>query len=432
MNHSSFSEITTNHPLTNYCRNATNKEGDSFVGIKSENIDGTHTISINFPMGYNISDNEEIVRNEIIQLVTVLQMYNDEDSKISEIRPEQILKTIQFPVQSYFTVLHDYLNNDYYQVQEKQYQVGLSGPINWSQTIKKQTPIIQSSGFVYTEYMVKHFTETDKDMITEINKYCVYQSSLRLGWLYKIPLARKPQVIREIALYLKYLNSIIQRTHKDRDKLLFQAMINILKFENSLDDPDTFYFGTNNFEYIWEKLIEQTFGNLRKEDYFPRTKWQLNIGRNRTNSAIEPDTVMRCDDNIFVLDAKYYKYGITQLPKDLPNSSSINKQISYGEYIATHSKFRKEVADGSVYNAFLMPYNSMDEPYNGLSGNIFSVGEAVAEWKLSDETYERVQGILVDVKELIGNTIKPNNRKIIELSNSIVESLHKNKKRETE
>ena len=41
-------------------------------------------------------------------------------------------------------------------------------------------------------------------------------------------------------------------------------------------------------------------------------------------------------------DAKYYKYGWTQLPKDLPSSSSINKQISYGEYIAINNLKKKE------------------------------------------------------------------------------------------
>ena len=73
-----FKNVNPDIPLTKYCRNATNREGDTFVGIKSENIDGERNLSIHFPLGYKISDNEDVVRDEILELVSVLQEYNDE------------------------------------------------------------------------------------------------------------------------------------------------------------------------------------------------------------------------------------------------------------------------------------------------------------------------------------------------------------------
>lgn len=154
----------------------------------------------------------------------------------------------------------------------------------------------------------------------------------------------------------------------------------------------------------------------------------LNIGRDKENKAIEPDTIMKYEKDVYVLDAKYYKYGITKNPQHLPESSSINKQISYGEYIKTHEKFEDQRNQGmNVYNAFLMPYDSTHKPYDVEKSKYYTIGEGIADWKDNLEDYHRVQGILVDVKHLMSNSIKPNYKEIEELSNQILESLNKNK-----
>jgi len=50
-----YTDVHLSKPLTEYCKNASNKEGDTFVGIKSELIDGKHEINVYFPIGYEIS-----------------------------------------------------------------------------------------------------------------------------------------------------------------------------------------------------------------------------------------------------------------------------------------------------------------------------------------------------------------------------------------
>jgi len=214
-------------------------------------------------------------------------------------------------------------------------------------------------------------------------------------------------------------------------KQLFQSMLAIIDFRNSADDPEEFYFGTNNFEYIWERLIDETYGIRNKNDYFPKTSWRLNFGE-RYNPALEPDSIMITNNHICVLDAKYYKYGQSGKHSDLPRSTDINKQITYAEYIAENSKFKKERDEGKVVlNAFLMPFSKVSNIF-GTSDNYFSIGEAVAEWKDSTKDYERVQGILVDIKTLIANSTRPNRQEIKNLSKAIEESLKKNKRKGSE
>lgn len=82
---------------------------------------------------------------------------------------------------------------------------------------------------------------------------------------------------------------------------------------------------------------------------------------------------------------------------DLPQSASINKQITYGEYVATQEKFKELHGEGfKVYNAFLMPFAAEDE-----TCPVVKIGEAHADWKSGNHTYETVHGILVDVKHLM-------------------------------
>ena len=113
-------------------------------------------------------------------------------------------------------------------------------------------------------------------------------------------------------------------THNDKDKVLFQSMIAMIEYLDEQTNDKQFYFGTDRFEYVWEKLIDTVFCIPDKTDYFLRTKWTLRHGDQRNNYALEPDTIMLHGDKIYVLDAKYYRYGITGQPKHLPESTSIN------------------------------------------------------------------------------------------------------------
>ncbi|SHI17517.1 LlaJI family restriction endonuclease [Sporanaerobacter acetigenes] len=427
-----FKEVTLSKPLSEYCRNATNREGDTFVGIKSEIIGDKHEVNVYFPIGYKISEKEEDVRDEILDLISVLQAYNDKQSRVSQITADQVLKTVRFPVQAYFRVIHYYLQNDYYKENEEVYVPGTSGPVNMRETINKIQPIVQKSGFVFPNLMVRKNSDTDKHLITEINKYCVYESFIKMGWIYHFKLPQPAEVKNpNLKVYKSVLQQKLENANNDTLKQLFQSMLAIIDFRNSADDPEEFYFGTNNFEYIWEKLIDETYGIKEKDYYFPRTTWRLDFGE-RHNPALEPDSIMVTNEHICVLDAKYYKYGHSGKPSDLPRSTSINKQITYAEYIAENSKFEKERGEGKdVLNAFLMPFSKANNIF-GTSDNYFSIGEAVAGWKHSTRDYERVQGILVDVKTLIANSTRPNRQEIKNLSKAIEESLKKNKDMESE
>jgi hypothetical protein len=141
---------------------------------------------------------------------------------------------------------------------------------------------------------------------------------------------------------------------------------------------------------------------------------------------------IRGKQRVFVLDAKYYRFGVTGIPYHLPASSSISKQITYGEYVSAKSEYSE---DDTVYNAFLMPYNRT--PYDkennpngnrlGLKDNFESIGEAYGEWKTIGKSYETVQGILIDTRYLMYHYAYNKDMQIRLMSELILDAYEKHK-----
>ena len=101
---------------------------------------------------------------------------------------------------------------------------------------------------------------------------------------------------------------------------------------------------------------------------------------------------------------------------DLPESSSINKQITYGEYAANNI-----AGTNKVYNAFLMPFDS--KSMNWRTDEIICIGEATGDWRGNDRIYEHVQGILIDVKYLMQITVREDSNEIMRLSKCISDAV---------
>ena len=111
--------------------------------------------------------------------------------------------------------------------------------------------------------------------------------------------------------------------------------------------------------------------------------------------------------------------GVTGKTCDLPESTSINKQITYGEYIANEDKFKKKHGENmKVYNAFLMPFDSLKSKYPD-NANMLKVGEAVSNWKDNTEEYQKIQGILIDVKTLMSINVRQEMKEIEKLAKLI-------------
>lgn len=397
---------------------------DRFVGVKAD----LAQVRVCFPMGYCLPESEEDIRQDILQLIDVLSIFSDARQSTLALRAPENPQAVNFPVNAYMSLIRRFLEQgSYYAEREQVRKTADRGRIDWAASLKRNVAFFQEDGSPFFDrYTVKGSLPNENNLITQVHKFCVYESFRTLGWLFTSYMPPDPHIEKDTQRFLYALRKKAGATHNDNDKRLLEDMISVVLYLDSERTDRQRYFGTDRFEYVWEKLIDEIFGIKGKEAFFPRTNWSLRYGPEKENHALEPDSVMICDDKIYVLDAKYYRYGITGDKKHLPESTSINKQITYGEYIDNCQAIKERYGDAPVYNAFLMPYDKNDNPF-GIQGEDFAnIGEATSQWKRGEHLYERVQGIVVDTRFLIKNYCGSHKSEILKLAKMIEDALDEN------
>ncbi|EMG89276.1 LlaJI family restriction endonuclease [Helicobacter pylori] len=391
-----------------------NELNDNFVGIRSINND----LQICFPLGFDISDNKNI-RADVKKLVSILLEYNKTIACENLLNSKNEIINSNFPLKAYKNIIEYFLSHGYYAENKSYYENNAKGRINFSKTIKKNRPIIQTfnnkNSFVYTRFQVKRKMVNENELITAINKYCVHEAFSKFGFVFSSFMPPKFNLPADKNYCTYLLENKLNNIFNDDKKILFQSMKNILLQDDNILDKTDFRFGTYHFYVIWERMIDRAFGIKNKEVYFPKTKWNLRCSNQNPDYLLQPDSIMLFDDKIYILDAKYYKYGISGVASDLPNSASIIKQIIYGEY-AAKLETKKE-----VYNIFLMPFNRFNNPLK-LSNIFENIGFANGEWRDNLKQYENIQGILIDTKFLMQNYNKKSNDLLKLLAKNVEET----------
>ncbi len=409
--------------------NHTNTDNDNFVGIKFIPAKGEDRgeVKVFFPLGYNYTKNNDAenedrgtesrsqLKQEIFSLLTTIKHYNKATPSTKLFGTSDA--AADFPFDAYLTIIKDFMQNGYYIENETRFKQAAMGKINWRRTIHKIKPLFQNGSPVYTDFIIKEKAIEKEKIITLIHEWCVYDAFIKFGWLFTQAIPHKPTIDiqeRNKEHYITIVRKALSNTYNDRYKQLFTAILSILE---SLRDKkeNVFYYGTTNFQMVFEKLIDTAFGipECEKEEYFPRANWELFTGLSYS-SSLQPDTIMKIEEEniIFVLDAKYYKY---EVDKSLPGAADISKQIVYGEHAYN-------VENEDVYNAFIIPYNFKKDNYGILKlenkkiiklknkdGEYYVCCIGYAEIKAENnqcndkETYGKVLAILMDTKTLIDN-----------------------------
>ena len=385
--------------LRDHCHVNSNDSGDRFVGIKADSDDAM----VYFPIGYELPNKDDELRRDIKNLIQILATFTDKtDEALERENVAAVPRSVAFPIQAYLNVINYYLdhNGAYYTETEATYKVNARGKTVGNKTIKTQKQMIQGKSLIYLNQVIRFSSPDNTRLITRIHKFCVYESFGRIGWLYTTYEPERPDIDFDKDMFIAVLKDKLGSTNNDNEKMLFRSMLAMIEFIDNKTNDKQVYFGTDRFETVWEKLIDRCFGEQNKENYFPHARWTERYGPNKEKPAraLEPDSIMIYKGKFYVLDAKYYRYGC--FPHlgigALPQSSDINKQTTYGEFVNSKSK------GALVFNAFLMPYNKENNGFSK-SGVYANVAEATGDWIVSPKSYERIQGIMVDTRYLLKN-----------------------------
>ena len=106
---------------------------------------------------------------------------------------------------------------------------------------------------------VRSVTPNANKKITQIHQYCVYEAFDKMGWLYVAYMPEKPgpHPNNRDAIYI--LEKKLASTHNDVEQELFSAMVSMLKYIDEKSSEKQYFFGTDFFERIWEKMIDKAF-----------------------------------------------------------------------------------------------------------------------------------------------------------------------------
>ena len=427
------------------CESKANSETE-FVGIRCEKSKegGVLETSIIFPLGYFKDDSalrelpEEELRECVVNLFTVLsdpslQEQIHQDSSISTFAEEH--GESEFPMVSYLNVIRNFLDFGYLDEKEILYKKGANGKISWGRTIKAVQPVIteDAQNLVYLDFIARKVSYNEDTLITQVHKFCVHDALVKLGFLFGIDPSEEPLLDFDYDLFCNAIHSKLAKTFNDRDLRLLADLARIVEYLAGHKTEDgkianEFYFGVKKFAPVWEAMVDKIFGKLpqglSKSDFNPHLKFVIEGSKNdagisyqddddkdeKHRSTLRPDTIMALYSGVFILDSKYYKYGLTGFYSHLPGAESVCKQMAYAEYVEQLMQ-EKEIpafagmTSGNIYNAFIMPYCADAEGASASSATfqMKRVGYIYGDWKDCKRPYHKIHCILLDMKSVMRN-----------------------------
>lgn len=391
-----------------YPHPVTNKIDDSFVGLKFKG----NEIHFYYPETYRFSMDNPNVRNDIIDFLRTIGIAKTASSQISS----AFNKTNgegDFALLSYLWVIKDFLANGFYVNREKIYKTNQSGRIDWKKTMQSQA-IVSNGNVVFPNITVTVKNNVD-NLLVEIHRFCVKRSIDYIGWLFNlnsafIEVLHYNESIKK--LYISTLKKELDHTFDDDKRLRLRHLLNVVTGLDSNNNNKELVYGVDSYPYIFERMIDSIFGTEKDlRDFNPKAKWQLvkNNYAETDSSDLRPDTILKNGEDVYILDSKFYRFGYTGKEEDLPETTSIQKQITYGDYIKRNSKIQIK----RIFNAFLLPYDKKRDIFRS-DDNLQYIGFAKSTWKNNSEQYEFVHAFLIDLKHVVKTWNRLNHKEDIE------------------
>mgnify|MGYP004435974989 FL=1 len=385
----------------------TNEEHNSFVGLRIRNDE----IHFYYPESYNLSDvsDKKSFRNDIINIIRTISLAKSKTATNNTYN-NGFTFSEQFAIMSYLWIIRDYISNGYYRNSEKIYRINAKGKINWKKTLETN-PIVSNGNIIYNNVVFEVRNDCD-DIITEAHKWCVFHSVRKIGWLFGLneKSVFVPQVPESvIKKYVCAIKTELMRTFDDVKKIRLRHMLKVIIGVDDSDRTKEIVYGVDKYHYVYERMVDYVFSNVSDiTKYNPNAIWYLKKNNYKPSeaSSLRPDTIRlqpikeskKNEKFAYVLDAKYYRFGTTGKVSDLPTTTSIQKQITYGDNIICNLR-QKENIQG-IYNAFILPYNKNSNSF-GYKNNLEYIGFSEANWRKDELSHTRIYAFLIDTKHLI-------------------------------
>lgn len=388
-------------------------ENNSFVGIKIIN----NEYYLCFPLGFKVKRGTETYYKKILRYLykTVLLTKSIENIKddVYESNNDKVI-----PINSYIYLLSDYFANGTYKYNEVKYKLDNKGKINWKRTFRNNF-YVQNKAPIYLDTIVR-YNKKEHNIISLLQLYCVNKAIDMLVFLGDFHKPYSELTDQDISNNINYYNNLIDKelknTNNDKKKLLLNHIKNII---NDCNCSSHFIrsFGTINYHYSFEKMINKLFGNINNlKEFYPTSLWYLDKDEEGFESSkLREDTIWKGKDLVYIIDSKYYRYGILEYNNDLlPNTSTIYKQIVYGDYVFKKLQ-KKDKKKYKIYNIFIIPSDRDN----------FLEYKGYAKMKLldDDQKFKKVYLLFINMNDLMDKYFNKDFNQI----DKMIEIIEKNK-----
>ncbi|QTC41500.1 LlaJI family restriction endonuclease [Bacillus sp. V3] len=326
-----------------------------------------------FPKGINKSDNTIENQKKAQTLFQTLIKYNKNSVMGRQINFGENNKHTNF-LSLINWIVNDYKKNGLIQKQFTKKEINGRSKTNWSKTIKETTPYVIKNQVFYLDTV--NIT-TLKNLNNELT--AVHYSILKLieeeyGWLLNIKIHEPPFFLNQNLSFdrMKHiLHKALRVTFNQKEIILYKNLIEYLDHLSKAEGRNKFSFlHTQYFQYVWETVCKFLFEHDQSlQTLIPNPYWYVE-GEERNSEQIPDILTKDSADNLFVIDAKYYRPydGIDRLP----GWKDIVKQLFYAKSIDTY-KIRK------MYNIFVFPSDKKRD-----DSHIFEHGYASVKGKESE------------------------------------------------
>ena len=318
-----------------------------------------------------------------------------------------------FQFYSMVWLIRDYIDNGYYTETERVVRRGDHGRIDWKHTLRHSGIYFDGKNLLYRDFYVQKNRLDEANLLAQIYKCCLAYSAECIGFLYNVSQTER-SVFRmdssaDVGFMFYHVQKELGRTFNSYKQMLLRHLLTILKGRQGKIRAVSLCMHDKEFEYVFEFLVNSVFGTEVVQDFYNEYCYVIGDEHNRFSaSKLRPDTIMKnpmasesVEPDFYVIDAKYYNYGYTGNPRDLPQASAIAKQIGYNYYLRDNynetDENRKE-----FYSIFLLPFAKGDEyDYIEYIGYATNSSSSANKMDKEDKKMDKVAVCRVDLKTLV-------------------------------
>jgi hypothetical protein len=294
-------------------------------------------------------------------------------------------------------LITDYLANGLHNVFERVCEEDGKGRIEWARTIKSKIPFIRDNKFSYLNLLTTRNNISFNHIVTKIHEKIILECIDDFGWLFKIGSSGKKvdlEISKEKQILI--LEKKLKETFVWHEVMLIKSLISYLK--ETINEDSDFILVTLYFNLIWEKMLQFIFNHDESiNKIIPKPYWKFEGKQNHRYTNQIPDILVKWDNDLIILDAKYYSIEIEDINK-FPGWESVLKQLYYSLSFKDLELDGKKIKD--IKNIFLMSQSLLKDDFKD---NFRYIGFTGVEGK---DELGIVHAFSLDIKTVLNDYVK--------------------------